>query len=82
VRTTLTLDDDVAVALERARKQNDSSLKEIVNQALRRGLPELVRPSRKRKRFRTRPLSLGKCLVPSLDNVARVLAIAEGETFK
>jgi hypothetical protein len=72
----LTLDDDVAAALERARKQNDASLKEIVNQALRRGLPV-----RKGKRFRTKPLSLGRCLVPSLDNVARVLAIAEGETF-
>jgi hypothetical protein len=82
VRTTLTLDDDVAAALERARKQNDASLKEVVNQALRKGLPELARPTRRRKRFRTKPLSLGKCLVPSLDNIARVLAIAEGETFK
>ncbi len=78
----MTVDDDVAAALERARKQNDASLKEIVNQALRKGLPELARPVRKGKRFRTRPLSLGRCLVPSLDNVARVLAIAEGETFK
>jgi hypothetical protein len=82
VRTTLTLDDDVAAALERARRQNDASLKEVVNQALRRGLPELARPARRGRRFRTRPLSLGRCLVPSLDNVARVLAIAEGETFK
>lgn len=82
MRTTLTLDDDVAAALERARKQKDASLKEVVNEALRKGLPELARPSRGRKRFRTRPLSLGKCLVPGLDNVARVLAIAEGETFK
>lgn len=78
----MTLDDDVAAALERARKQNDASLKEVVNQALRKGLPELARRPRRRKRFRTKPLSLGKCLVPSLDNIARVLAIAEGETFK
>lgn len=82
MRTTLTLDDDVAAALERARRQRDASLKEVVNEALRKGLPELARASRGRKKFRTRPLSLGKCLVPSLDNVARVLAIAEGETFK
>ena len=78
----MTLDDDVAAALERARKQNDASLKEVVNQALRKGLLELARRPRRRKRFRTKPLSLGKCLVPSLDNIARVLAIAEGETFK
>jgi hypothetical protein len=82
MRTTLTLDDDVAAALERARKQKDASLKEVVNAALRKGLPELARPPRGQKKFRTRPLSLGKCLVPSLDNVARVLAIAEGDTFK
>lgn len=82
MRTTLTLDDDLAVALEEVRKQQDASLKEVVNQALRIGLLELTRPARPRKKFRTQPLSLGKCLVPSLDNISRVLAIAEGETFK
>jgi hypothetical protein len=37
MRTTLTLDDDVAVALERLRRAGDASLKDIVNDALRRG---------------------------------------------
>ena len=47
MRTTLTLDDDVAVALERVREQRGASLKELVNEALRRGLRDMSsRPKR------------------------------------
>ena len=38
MRTTLTLDDDVAAILERLRKSRDATLKNLVNEALRRGL--------------------------------------------
>ena len=58
------------------------SLKEIINEALRRGIKEMSTPAKRRKKFRTRSVSLGALQVPSLDNVAEVLAIAEGETFK
>ena len=37
MRTTLTLDEDVAAILERLRKSRDTSLKDLVNEALRRG---------------------------------------------
>lgn len=48
MRTTLTLDDDVAVALERLRRTRDASLKDIVNDVLRRGLNDLdTRPKRR-----------------------------------
>jgi len=40
MRTTLTLDDDVTVQLERLRRARDASLKDLVNEALRRGLRE------------------------------------------
>ena len=33
MRTTLTLDDDVAAILERLRKSRDASLKDLVNEA-------------------------------------------------
>ena len=83
MRTTLTLDKDVAVALERVRRTRKSSLKAVVNEALRQGLGRMAAPTAlPRKPFRTRTLSLGKCLVGNLDNVAEVLAIAEGEHFK
>ena len=35
MRTTLTLDDDVAVQLERLRKARHANLKDLVNEALR-----------------------------------------------
>ena len=79
MRTTLTLDKDVAVALERLRKARKASLKAVVNEALRQGLARMAAP---RRPFRTRALSLGRCLVGNVDNVAEVLAIAEGERFK
>jgi hypothetical protein len=41
MRTTLTLDDDVAAALERLRKTCNASLKDLVNEALRRGFKEM-----------------------------------------
>src|SRR6516164_6557091 len=41
MRTTLTLDDDVAAILERLRKSRDASLKDLVNEALRRGLKDM-----------------------------------------
>lgn len=83
MRTTLTLDKDVAIALERLRKTRKASLKKIVNEALRQGLARMATPpAAPHKPFRTRALSLGRCLVGSVDNVAEVLAVAEGERFK
>src|SRR6476660_8361219 len=40
MRTILTLDDDVSVQLERLRRAQGTSLKDLVNEALRRGLRE------------------------------------------
>lgn len=66
MRTTLTLDDDVAVALERLRNGRDVTFKELVNDALRLGLHQMERKKR-RPRFRTRTVDLGRCRVGSLD---------------
>jgi Arc/MetJ family transcription regulator len=40
MRTTLTIDDDVAAAFNRLRRADDKSLKELVNEALRRGIKD------------------------------------------
>ena len=83
MRTTLSLDKDVAAALERLRKHGKASLKQVVNEALRRGLGQMAAPpAPPRKPFRTRSVSLGRCLVGNVDNISEVLAVAEGETFK
>lgn len=54
MRTTLTLDPDVARAIEEAAHRQRKPIKQVVNEALRRGLaPQaLVRP---RSRFRVKP---------------------------
>jgi Ribbon-helix-helix protein, copG family len=82
VRTTLTLDDDVAAALNHLRKSRRGSLRDLVNEALREGLKTLTAPPRKRMRFRTRSVDLGRCLLSSVDNVAEVLAVAEDDSYK
>ena len=60
-RVTLTLDDDVAAAIERVRTTRDASLKDIVNDALRHGLNDLTAPPKRREPFRTRSVELGPC---------------------
>jgi hypothetical protein len=83
MRTTLTIDEDVAVELEQLRRKRRASLKAVINEALRRGLAEMGK-SRKanRKRFVTEPFDAGAVRVSSLDNVAEVLAAVEGEAFR
>jgi len=39
-------------------------------------------PAKKRSVFRTRAVDLGSCRAANLDNVAEVLAVAEGESFR
>lgn len=51
MRTTLTLDPDVANLLREAIEREQSSLKDVVNDALRRGL----RPGPPRPAFRVTP---------------------------
>ncbi len=82
MRTTLTLDDDVAAALARLRKSSDSGLKELINDALRRGLKDMsARPKRSRS-FQTKSVALGSVRLASIDNVGEALALAEAESFK
>ena len=81
MRTTLTLDDDVAALLARLRETRKVSLKELVNEALRTGLQQNTGPTLPKKPYRTPTVPLGSCLVGSLDDVADVLAVAEGEDY-
>ena len=83
MRTTLTIEDDIAVQLDRLRRSRDVSLKDLVNEALRRGLREMsARPNKKREPFRTHPIEGVRPLLDNVDNVADVLAYAEGDAFK
>jgi len=82
MRTTLTLDDDVAAALERLRRNRRLSLKQLVNETLRRGLEDRGQRRKPREAVQTRAVALGRVRVASIDNIAEALAVVEGETFK
>lgn len=80
MRTTLTLDDNVTVQLERLRKERDASLKEVVNDLLRQKLHELRALPKPRKPFVTRAVNLGVPLIP-LDNIGEVLEFLDEEDY-
>lgn len=81
MRTTLTLEDDVAARIERLRAESGRGLKELVNDALRQGLESLDRRPAPVDGYRTPSVDLGRCRLPNLDDVAAALAAAEGEGF-
>jgi hypothetical protein len=56
--------------------------RDLVNQVLREGIKRMIAPQKKRSVFRTRSVDLGACRAANVDNVAEVLAVAEGEAFK
>jgi hypothetical protein len=82
MRTTLTIEDDVAKLLENVRRANNSSLKMVINQALRQGLRDMIKPPRREKAYETRSVNLGRCKLVNLDDISEVIAVAEGDTFK
>ena len=82
MRTTLTLDADVAATVQRMQRTRECSLKAIINEALRHGLREMEGPRQRAGIYRTRSVDLGRCLVGSLDDVAEALALAEDEAFR
>ena len=81
MRTTLTIDDDIAAILERLRRTRDASLRDLINDALRRGLRDMSVPPKKREPFRTDTVDV-QVRVSNVDNIAEVIAAVEGETFK
>ena len=82
MRTTLTIEEDVAVRLDKALETRKTSLKTLINDALRRGLDDMERPAEPITAYVLRPVDLGECRVPSLDSVAEALAHGEGEAFR
>lgn len=81
MRTTLTLEPDVAAEIEKLRRQKGVALKDIVNEAMRRGLAEMARPQ-KRKPFKLKTFDCGAPLLHDVDNVAEVLDMLDSDDFK
>jgi len=81
MRTTLTLDKDVAARLEQTAKKRRLPFKTVVNDALRAGLAAIDTPNVS-PAFQTQGFDLGPSLVGSLDDVTGVLARIEGEDHR
>ncbi len=80
VRTTLTLEDDVAAKLRDEARRNGKSFKATVNAFLRRGLESAVRT--KPEPFRVRARNLKPKAPLNYDNIADLLEKAEGSFHK
>ena len=78
----MTLENDVAAALERLRRTRNASLKDLINEALRRGLKDMSNRTKRRERLRTRSVALGQLRIAGVDNIGEALAVAEGEAHK
>lgn len=79
MRTTLTLDPDVAQALRKAVEAGDQSFKDVVNAALRRGLQAPETPTPK-KRFVQRTWDGGGTLL-SWDQIKQLLEDEDMEQY-
>jgi len=59
MRTTLTLEDDLAGELRETARKTDRSFKDVVNETLRHGLAAGAAPARRGPRFRVHPKACG-----------------------
>jgi hypothetical protein len=82
MRTTLTLDDDVAAKLKAESRRAGRPFREVLNETLRRGLTHR-RIATPRQPFRINARDLGN-LKPglSLDNVAELVEQVEGSLHR
>jgi hypothetical protein len=82
MRTTVTLDDDLAIRLEQLRAERGVSFKEALNDVIRCGLsPVSAGAQAGQAAVTTRPLTMGRRLIVDIDSVPEALAMAEGEAF-
>jgi hypothetical protein len=80
MRTTLTLDDDVAAAVRREARRSGRAFKELVNELLRAGLR--ARRSPPVRPYRLEPVSLGGVLPGvNLDHALRLADVLEDEAL-
>ncbi len=78
MRTTLTLDEDVAAKLKSLARRTGRAFRDVVNETLRRGLADARQPQ-VRRGFKVEARDLGRRRPGlSLDNVAELLDQVEG----
>ena len=78
MRTTLTLDPDIAAKARKGAAKLHKPFKEIINAALRAGLDQVLAPPAARP-YRTKPRPMGLRQGFNYDNISELVAAAEGE---
>lgn len=77
MRSTITLDDDVAALLKQEMRKSGRSFKEVVNDKLRLGFTAEKQPAR--KPFKVKAINLG---LPHYDKVEELLEYLEGPDYR
>ncbi len=77
MRTTLTIDDDVAALLKQEVRKSGEPFKQVVNRAIRMGLTGPKQAAR--KPFKVKPFNLG---LPHFTKVEELLEELEGPDYR
>ncbi len=82
MRTTLTLDDQIAAELKKRAFESGKSFKEVVNESLRRGLTSARRKPSSRP-YRLKSMSLGGAIPGvNLDKALHMAELLEDEAIR
>ena len=81
MRTTMTIDDDVAAKAKEAVRLTGMSFKSLINKALRVGIEQVVSPPKTRP-YRTKGTAMGLRKGLSYDKVADLLSLSEGDEHR
>jgi len=80
IRTTVTLEQDVAERLHAESRRLGISFRECINETIRKGL--LVGPTRTAKPFKIEPVDMGSIPGINYDNIGELIALGEGEDWR
>jgi hypothetical protein len=80
MRTTLTLDKDVAEQAKKLVARSGKPFKQLVNEALRLGFRQ-IQQAPKPKPYRTKPHNMGPAKI-DLDNIAEAIEQIEGPFWR
>ncbi|NIP37804.1 MAG: hypothetical protein GWO07_02080 [Candidatus Dadabacteria bacterium] len=80
MRTTLTLDDDVAAKIKEVMNKKGITFKEAVNSVLRNGLN--IKTEKPSQAFKVHPKNLSPKISVDYDNIGALLEQIEGESHK
>jgi hypothetical protein len=82
MRTTLTLDEDIAARLIELQRKRGVSFKDVVNQTLRQGLEQQAAGRRRAARFAVKARDMGQRPGLNYDNVGELLEQLEGAAHR